>query len=168
MTATPLVDRVGHVAGVESVVVDGRRWYFGMDYGSDLVVSPLIEDPGEMAEFAAKYMAQRDGTHDAAYWADLVSWADENSDLVEPGGNAYDSATLAAGIDYGLLYLFGAVTGWEGDVFDDDNFDELSENLDEADVQARLREFLSSRLPADWATVFAPFFHSGNEIPPNG
>ncbi|HEX6360913.1 hypothetical protein [Actinophytocola sp.] len=166
MTVIPLVDRVGHVAGVESIVVDGRRWYFGMDYGSDLVVSPLVEDSGDMAEFAAQYMAQSDGMHDVAYWADQVAWADENSDLVEPGGNVYDSATLAAGIDYGLLYLFGAVTGWEGDVFADDNWDEISESLDDAEVQRRLRESLASRLPADWATVFAPFFQSGNEIPP--
>ena len=128
MTVVPLVDRVGHVGGVESVVVDGRRWCFGMDHGSDLVVSPLVDDPDEMAEFAAKYMSQRDGTHDKAYWAELVSWADENSDLVEPGGNSYDSATLATGVDYGLLYLFGAVTGWEGDVFDDEHWDQVSEN----------------------------------------
>jgi hypothetical protein len=168
MTATPLDERAGHVAGVESVVVDGRRWYFGMDYSSDLVVSPLIDDPGDMAEFATLHMAQTDGTHDTAYWADEVRWADENSDLVEPGGNEYTSATLAVGVDYALLYLFGAVTGWEGELFDDEDgdWDEISENLDKADVQQRLREYFPSRLPANWATVFAPFFQGGNEIPP--
>jgi hypothetical protein len=82
MIETPLDERVGHISGVESVVVDGRRWYFGMDYGSDLVVSPLIDDPGRMAEFAARYMAQTTGTHDAAYWAALDIDPDDEWDAV--------------------------------------------------------------------------------------
>jgi hypothetical protein len=42
VTIAPIDDRVGHVGGIESMTVDGRRWYFGFDYSSDMVVSPLI------------------------------------------------------------------------------------------------------------------------------
>lgn len=182
MIANPLDGRVGHIGGVESVVVDGRRWYFGMDYRSDLVVSPLIDDPGEMAEFAARYMAQTTGTHDAAYWAELVTSADTDSGLYPPGGNEFDLGELD-GVDDSLLYLFGCAAGWDDEFFDDevaaalraldldpdDEWDAVGEAIerDDADlVKRRLREYFASRLPANWVTVFAPLFQSGNEIPP--
>jgi hypothetical protein len=181
MIVKPLDERVGHIGGVESVVVNGRRWYFGMDYQSDLVISPLIDDPGEMAEFAARYMAQTDGTHDVAYWADLVSWATDESGLFPPGENEYDSAKLAEGFDDGLLYLLGSASGWGEKLLDekllailseqglDDDWDGVAKALEtdwDGDFQRRLSTCFASRLPGNWATVFAPLLQSGNENPP--
>lgn len=181
MIPDPLDERVGHIGGVESVVVDGRRWYFGMDYKSDLVISPLIDDPGEMAEFAARHMAQTDGTHDATYWADLVSWATDESSLFPPGANEYDSAKLADGYDDGLIYLLGSASGWGEEFLDeevlailserglDDDWDGVAEALqtdESGDFRRRLDAYFASRLPGNWAAVFAPLLQSGNEIPP--
>lgn len=177
MIATPLDERVGHVGGVESVVVDGRRFYFGMDYSSDLVLSPLIDDPAEMAEFAARYMAQTDGTHDAAYWSDLVTYAATESDLYPPGGNEFG---LDEGLTDSMLYIFGCASGWGDEIFDDemtaalraldldpeDEWDAIGEALGDGDIQRRLRDYFASRLPGNWVTVFAPLFHSGNEVHP--
>ena len=177
MIATPLDERVGHVGGIESVVVDGRRFYFGMDYRSDLVLSPLIDEPADMAEFAARYMAQSDGTHDAAYWSDLVTDAATESSLYPPGGNEFD---LMQGLTDSMLYVFGCASGWGDEIFDeemnaalsaldldpDDEWDAIGEALDNSDIQRRLREYFASRLPGNWVTVFAPLFQGGNEIPP--
>jgi len=57
----PLPDRIGRVGGIESLSLDGRRYYFGFDYKSDVVLSPLIDDPGAMAAFASEYMRQTTG-----------------------------------------------------------------------------------------------------------
>lgn len=56
----PIAERVGHVGGIESMMVDGRRWFFGFDYSMDMAVSPLIDDPARMAEFASEHMLQTD------------------------------------------------------------------------------------------------------------
>jgi hypothetical protein len=74
----PLAGRDGHVGGIESLVLDGVTYYFGFDFGSDLVVSPLIDDIDLMARFASQHMQQRDGSHDEAYWREL---AGEDSEL---------------------------------------------------------------------------------------
>ncbi|MFE3873058.1 hypothetical protein ACFXPX_01515 [Kitasatospora sp. NPDC059146] len=79
----PLPGRVGHVAGIESLTLDGRRHYFAFDHRSDLVVSPLVDDPDAMAAFAAAHLRQSDGPHDRAYWAALVADAAEASALVD-------------------------------------------------------------------------------------
>jgi hypothetical protein len=59
---------IGFVGGIESIVIDGRRWFFGFDYRGDTVISPLIGDPDMMAAFASRYMLQRDGVHGREYW----------------------------------------------------------------------------------------------------
>ena len=68
MTVQPLPGRVGPVGGAESVEVDQVRWYFGFDYGSDLVLSPLAGGRRAMAGFAAEHMRQVDGAHAPANW----------------------------------------------------------------------------------------------------
>jgi hypothetical protein len=119
----PIPDRLDEVGGIESIIVDGRRWFFGFCYSMDIAVSPLIDDPGVMAAFASKHMLQRDGAHDVAFWRELVDLSVENSDLVEDDADrTFDSATLAANRltpDYHLLYLLGAATLWDGKGFFD-------------------------------------------------
>ncbi|MFD8755516.1 hypothetical protein ACFV0O_31760 [Kitasatospora sp. NPDC059577] len=115
--AAPLPGRVGHVGGIESLTLDGRRSYFGFDHASDLVLSPMIDDPAVMAAFASRYLRQTTGGHDAAYWADLVTAAVDGSGLVgDDAGREFTSRSLRAGLpDPGshLLYLLGAATGWD-------------------------------------------------------
>lgn len=106
-----LPGRAGHVGGVESLTLDGRRYWFGFDFSSDMVVSPLIDDADEMAAFASAHMRQTTGEHDAAYWAELVGWAVDGSDLVgEDADRAFttrrpDPEQLSGGH---LLYLLEA------------------------------------------------------------
>ncbi|MGC0416971.1 hypothetical protein [Embleya sp. AB8] len=113
----PLPGRIGHVAGVESLVLDGRRYYFGFDYRSDMIVSPLIDDPAVMAAFASEHLRQTDGEHDRAYWAELVEAAVTQSNLVaEDADREFDTAHLGAELpapDGHLLYLLDAVAGWD-------------------------------------------------------
>jgi hypothetical protein len=117
----PLPDRDGEVGGIESLLIDGRRWYFGFSYGSDLVLTPLIADPAQMAAFASKHMAQTDGRHDTAYWSTLVQMSVAGSDLTgdEPD-RVVDTAALARdpALPYHLRYVLEAATGWQvADVF---------------------------------------------------
>ncbi|MFB6837582.1 hypothetical protein [Streptomyces sp. NPDC056361] len=113
----PLPGRVGHVAGIESLTLDGRRYYFGFDYTSDLVVSPLIDEPEAMAAFAAEHMRQTDGIHDEAYWADLVADAVETSELVwEQPAREFTTTSLRTDLPTPgshLLYLLDAVSEWD-------------------------------------------------------
>ncbi|MFF4095377.1 hypothetical protein ACFYYY_16315 [Streptomyces sp. NPDC001834] len=181
----PLPGRVGHVGGIESLTLDGRRHYFGFDYGSDIIVSPLIDDPDAMAAFASAYMRQTTGTHDAAYWAGLVAAAAGNSALAEDTEREFTTEGLRGDLPVPgshLLYLLGAATEWE------DWFEESPEaeraferlGLDEEDAEfldqclhavrehgtrARPDEWTVIRLhlgaavrhlPGNWDTLFAP------------
>ncbi|KRB69962.1 MULTISPECIES: hypothetical protein [unclassified Kitasatospora] len=113
----PLPGRVGHVAGIESLTLDGRRYYFGFDYTSDLVVSPLIDDPDAMAAFAAEHMRQTDGRHGETYWADLVADAVETSELVwKETEREFTTRSLRADLPNPgshLLYLLHAASEWD-------------------------------------------------------
>ncbi|MFJ7199574.1 MULTISPECIES: hypothetical protein [unclassified Streptomyces] len=108
-----LTGRIGVVGGIESLVLDGRRLWFGFDFTSDQVLSPLINDAGAMARYAAQHMRQRTGAHDESYWAHLVQTAVENSDLVRyDEQRTFTTQSLEAG-DAGpahghLLYLLDA------------------------------------------------------------
>lgn len=182
----PLPGRAGHIGGIESLVLDGRRYFFGFDYSGDMVVSPLIDDAGEMAAFAAAHMRQRTGEHDAAYWADLVAYAVGASGLT--GVDAHREFTSLALRDEvpepasHLLYLLGAATGWDDwfdaspaarrprgrlglDTSDATFLDEclaVMATRDEAaapDHWAVARFHLTrtvAHLPGNWATLFAP------------
>ncbi|WP_432994585.1 hypothetical protein [Dactylosporangium sp. CA-233914] len=120
----PIADREGHVGGIESMMVDGRRWFFGFDYSMDTAVSPLIDDRARMAEFASRYMLQTDGPHDVAYWRDLVDSAVGTSGIVaEDEDRTYDSETLAAQRltpSTQLMYLMGAATAWDDSFLEDE------------------------------------------------
>lgn len=123
---SPIEDRDGWIGGIESIVIDGRRWYFGFDYSSDLVLSPLIDDETTMAQFASRHMSQRDGDHDVAYWRELVADSVNLSDLTEDAEDReYTSERLAAQrltpSDY-LSYLLGAAAGWPDAPFEDEEF----------------------------------------------
>ena len=51
---TPILERFNAMGHIESLLLDGQRHYFGHDPLTDRIVSPLIPDPSEMAEFAAQ------------------------------------------------------------------------------------------------------------------
>jgi hypothetical protein len=128
----PLAGREGHVGAIEAVTLDGTMYFFGFDFGSDLVLSPLIADIDLAARFASRHMAQRDGMHDEAYWRELAGYAVEGSELAsEPESRMFSTAALADAvtrlarvrregtvepgfaIEYHLRYLLGAAGGWE-------------------------------------------------------
>jgi len=128
---SPLAGRDGHLGAIEAITLDGTMYFFGFDFRSDLVLSPLVADPALMARFASRHMTQRDGTHDEAYWRELVGYAAEGSELcTEDDGRAFDSQALAATmarlahvrregtpepgftVEYHLRYLLGAAGGW--------------------------------------------------------
>jgi hypothetical protein len=95
----PLLRDYRHIGGIESIEVDGTRYFFGYDYSEDVVLSPLIDDTELMAVFAEIHMEQRDGLHDRAYWRDLVAVSLEDSGLAEPESCSFESGQLRAIID---------------------------------------------------------------------
>lgn len=128
----PLAGREGHVGAIEAVTLDGTMYFFGFDFGSDLVLSPLMADIDLAARFASRHMTQRDGAHDEAYWRELAGYAIEGSELAsEPADRTFSTESLAAAIaslarvrregtaepgftiEYHLRYLLGAAGGWE-------------------------------------------------------
>ena len=117
-TPEPVPDRMKHVGGIESIVLDGSRRYFGFDYRSDLVLSPLIDDPKTMAEFASMYMRQLDGDHDAAFWSELVEDSVTTSDLTEDDADREFTTeglrARPADADGHLEYLLSALDGCPG------------------------------------------------------
>jgi hypothetical protein len=129
----PIDGREGCVGGIEAMTVDGRTWFFGFDYSMDTVVSPLIDDPERMAEFASEHMLQTDGPHDVVYWRDLVDSAVEESGIVgEDEDRTYDSKTLAAerlSPSSQLMYLMGAATGWESEFLEEDDVQAMFETI---------------------------------------
>ncbi|MGJ7606503.1 hypothetical protein ACSFA7_19330 [Variovorax sp. LT1R20] len=129
---TPLAERKGHVGAIEAVTLDGTMYFFGFDFSSDLVLSPLIADIDIAARFASQHMTQRDGTHDEAYWRELAGYAVEGSELAtKEESRTFSTEALAAAIaslarvrregtvepgfaiEYHLRYLLGAAGGWE-------------------------------------------------------
>lgn len=128
----PLASREGHVGAIEAITLDGTMYFFGFDFGSDLVLSPLIADIDLAARFASRHMAQRDGMHDEAYWRELAGYAVEGSELASDAeSRTFSTASLADAIarlarvrregtvepgfaiEYHLRYLLGAAGGWE-------------------------------------------------------
>lgn len=88
----PIAGRVGHVGGIESFTLDGRRHYFGFDHKRGLVLSPAIDDAAAMAHFASRHMQAiyrgrlfgllgKTGPRDEAFWAEAVEWSENDTDL---------------------------------------------------------------------------------------
>ncbi|MGF7121481.1 hypothetical protein AB4Z09_19115 [Rhodococcus sp. TAF43] len=90
----PLLRDYRHIGGIESIAVDGHRYFFGYDFSEDLVLSPLIDDNELMSVFAEAHMEQRDGLHDREYWRDLVDGSLEFSGLAEPESCSFESDQL--------------------------------------------------------------------------
>lgn len=90
----PLLRDYRHIGGIESIEIDGTRYFFGYDYSEDLVLSPLINDNELMSVFAETHMEQRDGLHDRAYWRDLVDGSPESSGLADPESCSFESEQL--------------------------------------------------------------------------
>ncbi|WP_051305036.1 hypothetical protein [Chitinilyticum litopenaei] len=124
----PIYERIGHTGGIESIQLDEATYYFGFDYSNDLVISPLISNREAMTRFAAEYMEQTDGTHDAAYWEEIADYeselcTDESSrifsstqfeEFLQALRRAHSDNTYSPEIrlEYHLLYLLGAASGW--------------------------------------------------------
>ncbi|MFD7426981.1 hypothetical protein ACFV6Z_07945 [Streptomyces sp. NPDC059818] len=160
---TGLPGRTGAIGGIESLVLDGRRLFFGFDFSSDQVLSPLIDDAGAMALFAARHMRQRTGAHDEAYWAELVRASIDGSDLVwRDAQRAFSSAALESG-DAGdaqghLLYLLDAATLWDGHIPADLPPGTARPGDDTAEAEERVREALRRRSTvANWSLLFGPY-----------
>ncbi|QHZ00296.1 hypothetical protein SSPS47_34920 [Streptomyces sp. S4.7] len=143
--AVGLPGRTGVIGGVESLVLDGRRLFFGFDFSSDQVLSPLIDDGEAMARFAARHMRQRTGAHDEVYWAQLVRASVDGSDLVwRDEQRTFTSGALEtgnAGAAHGHLpYLLDAAT------------------VGAADDTAGAHQAMGSRSTvANWSLLFAPY-----------
>lgn len=181
----PLPGRVGHVGGIESLTLDGHRYYFGFDYSSDIILSPLIDDPEAMAAFASEYMRQTTGSHGEIYWASLAAAATESSDLAGDAEREFTTEGLRSDLpapESHLLYLLGAATGWDDwfeespeaeqacerlglDEEEPEFIDQCLQAIREHGSQARPDEWTVARfhlsaavqhLPGNWKTLFAP------------
>ncbi|MFG1782577.1 hypothetical protein ACGFIU_09060 [Rhodococcus oryzae] len=93
-TPAPLLRDYRHIGGIESIEIDGTRYFFGYDFSEDLVLSPLINDHELMSVFAETHMEQRDGVHDREYWRDLVDESLEYSALAEPDSCSFEAEQL--------------------------------------------------------------------------
>ena len=180
----PIADRTGHIGGIETILLDGHTYFFGFDYSEDIVVSPLLADADAMAQFASRYMMQRDGKHDEAYWREMAEESVDESNLCDSLesrtiltaqlqatataiAQAIQNGQPVAGlqIKYHLLYLLGAAGGWSGP--DIDEVRELIAGVSGADpgqdcvvkdaaseLQQALRELIDAA-PGNWATHFS-------------
>lgn len=72
---TPILERFNATGHIESLLLDGQRHYFGHDPVTDRILSPLIQDPLEMAQFAVQWMRGHAGPRDAASWLTEVQAA---------------------------------------------------------------------------------------------
>lgn len=96
-TGLPSLD-AGAVGGIESIVVDGRRYFFGYSHRDDRVLTPLFTREDAIAEHAATHMAQTDGRHDAAFWSGMAHRAIAESDLTDAQGQVIALAPLKAAV----------------------------------------------------------------------
>lgn len=174
----PLDGREGHVGAIESLTLDGTMYFFGFDFGSDLVLSPLIADIDLAARFASRHMTQRDGAHDEAYWRELAGYAVEGSELcTEAASRTFTTASLAQAaaslsrvyregtvepgfaVGYHLRYLLGAAGGWQAlEETDADDVDEwinviggnepLAEGTTLQEIAGRLQAHLNALVDA--------------------
>lgn len=86
------------VGGIESITVDGKRYFFGYSHRNDRVLTPLFASEDAMAEHAVTHLAQTDGRQDRAFWVEMVKDAVGNSSLSDPEGQAIALAPLKAAV----------------------------------------------------------------------
>jgi len=88
----PIAGRTGLAGGIESFTLDRQRFYFGYAHKQGRVLSPAIDDAAAMARFASRHMQAifpgrlfgllgKTGPKDEAFWAELVTWSENASDL---------------------------------------------------------------------------------------
>ena len=75
------------VGGIESITIGSKRFWFGFSYQVDAVLSPLIDDPQVMAQFASDSMLQTTGAHPPEYWTRQVASAVDVSELASDAGD---------------------------------------------------------------------------------
>jgi hypothetical protein len=85
-----------NVAGIESIQLDGRWWYFG--FADDVVMSPLMGDIDAMAAFAARYLRQVERAIDASAWRALAEASQSESDLAPQELRVIDLTGLRAAL----------------------------------------------------------------------
>ncbi|WP_395794443.1 hypothetical protein [Aquimonas sp.] len=83
-----------NVAGIESIQLDGRWWYFG--FADDFVMSPLMDDIDAMAAYAARHLRQVEGAIDASAWRALAEESRAESHLASLERRVIDLAGLKA------------------------------------------------------------------------
>jgi len=74
----PIAGREGMIGGIECIVIDGKRWFYGFNsFGDQLIITPLIDDPDVMAAFASWYMRSyhSDAPAKQADWREAVDRA---------------------------------------------------------------------------------------------
>jgi hypothetical protein len=179
----PLDGQSGHLGGVESIVLDNVIYYFGFDYSSDLVISPLINDLDLMCEFAEKYMLQLDGSHDVEYWRELAGYDSElcvnesdrifiKTDLILQltklaGSKQRNTQASNFNIEYHLCYLLNAAGEWSSGVDLDLMADQiailngeqpLENNQTYSEIASDLEASLSALIRSargNWSEVFS-------------
>jgi hypothetical protein len=162
------------VGGIESITIAGKRYWFGFSFSADAVLSPLIDDPKVMAQFASDHMLQQE-FEDAErreiacppeYWDKLVEEAIHRSDLTdserdytgrelpELRARLEEARRTARPVELSLspithlLYLLGATGDWGGASEDS----ELEDALD--GVEGAL-EVVAGVNPPPLGTTFA-------------
>lgn len=85
-----------NVAGIESIQLNGRWWYFG--FADDLVMSPLMDDIDAMAAYAARHLRQVQGLIDASAWRVIAEHSRADSHLASLGERMIDLAGLHAAL----------------------------------------------------------------------
>lgn len=130
----PIADREGMAGGIECIVIDGKRWFYGFDsFGDQLIITPLIDDPDMMAAFASRYMRSdhRLAPEAPAYWRQAVDRAIDGTEpnhIVSEPFSTEDFRRIAASlkqaaadnrpvpgftIPESLLDLLSVATGFE-------------------------------------------------------
>lgn len=86
------------VGGIESITIDGKRYFFGYQYRDDHVLTPLFASEDAIAAYALSHITQTDGRHDHAFWVAMAKTAIGESGLTDAEGQAIALAPLKAAI----------------------------------------------------------------------
>lgn len=157
------------VGGISFLIIDGKTRYFGFSERDDLVLSPFIDSPRDMAAFAARNMRQTDGAHREDDWAELVEATISEADPDDIASRTIRTAHLrrvadqlhlaekqnrpipGLAISYQLLYLLEASKGDVQPFPPSDEAKRLGFDIAESPMQAALKSFAfldgSSKLP---------------------